>query len=83
MRIIYEQDHIPETGKFRNAVVQDIDKQYLYDSEGTYTLVATRGERGDSGPQGSTGPIGATGAGSTGAQGYTGATGPQIGRAHV
>lgn len=75
-RIIYEQNHVPETGKFKDALVQDPqkDRQWAYDSEGTYVLVANYGPQGFTGPKGDTG---ATGAGVTGATGVQGYTGPQ------
>jgi len=41
MRIIYENNHIPEPGKYKNAVVEDGDaeKIWLYDACGTYSLI--------------------------------------------
>lgn len=78
MRVIYETGHTPEIGKYKNAIVENptTGRQYIYDDQGTYTLVA---KLGPTGPQGPTGPLGigntgATGAGVTGA---TGATGPR------
>lgn len=64
MRTIYEQNHVPQIGRYKNALVEDplIGKQWIYDDQGTYTWITKKGE--DStvpGPQGATGPIGASG----------------------
>lgn len=81
MRLIFEQNHTPEVGKFKDAIVEDplLGKQWFYDSQGTYSWITKDGE--DSivpGPTGATGPSGITGPrGFTGALGFTGATGPR------
>lgn len=65
LTIIYEQNHVPEQGRFRNAIVEDplIGKQWIYDSEGSWTwitLAGPTGAQGPTGPQGLVGPAGGT-----------------------
>jgi len=38
MRIIYETNHVPESGKYREAIVEDTfsGNLYLYDCQGTW-----------------------------------------------
>lgn len=79
-RIIFESNHTPEPGKYKNAFVQDpnnANQQWMYDSQGTYTHITYGGPTGPQGPTGAIGPSGAGYTGATGPQGATGATGPQ------
>lgn len=79
IRIVYEQNFVPQVGRYKNVVVQDplTGGQWLFDQGGAYTFLSNQGPTGPSGPQGPSGPSGAGFTGATGPQGATGSTGPQ------
>lgn len=70
-------NYSPKMREFYNTVINDYatGKQWIYDSDGRYTLMGEYGPTGPTGSVGPTGPQGATGAGVTGATGPQGPTG--------
>lgn len=63
MRIVYENNHVPKTGKYKNVIVEDAagPVRWQYDSEGTYLSLQAYGDIGPEGPTGPSGPQGAAG----------------------
>lgn len=67
IQIVYEENFVPEIGKYKNVIVQDAitGGQWIFDSQGTYTFLTNQGPTGPQGATGAQGLVGPAGGSTT------------------